>query len=107
MQVSGLTFRYDSRNPPSSQLGQLSRLDPTSVFIQGQPVDPQGLYWVALNEQLYKSLVTLGLQPFNHIETGLFEYNLVKSFMQKLNLVDYEPEGRILDRKYKAVGDMR
>jgi len=107
MQVSGLTFRYDSRNPPSSQLGQLSRLDPTSVFIQGQPVDPQGLYWVALNEQLYKSLVTLGLQPFNHIETGLFEYNLVKSFMQKLNQVDYEPEGRILDRKYKAAGDMR
>jgi len=107
MQVSGLTFRYDSRHPPSGQLGQLSRLDPTSVRIQGQPINPEGLYWVALNEQLYKSLVALGLQPFSHIDTGLFEYNLVRSFMMKLNQVDYEPEGRILDRKYKTAADAR
>ena len=107
MQVSGLTFRYDSRHPPSGQLGQLSRLDPTSVRIQGQPVNPEGLYWVALNEQLYKSLVALGLQPFSHIDTGLFEYNLVRSFMMQLNQVDYEPEGRILDRKYKTATDTR
>ncbi|MDH4197510.1 MAG: 5'-nucleotidase C-terminal domain-containing protein, partial [Candidatus Aminicenantes bacterium] len=102
MQVSGFRFAYDSRNPPSGGLGQLSRLDPASVRIHGQPITPEGLYWVALNEQLYKSLVALGLQPFSHVDTGLFEYNLVRSFMMNLNQVDYEAEGRIIDRKYKT-----
>lgn len=100
MQASGLTFEYDSSKPPAS-LGEFSRLDPTTVRINGQPVDPGGLYWVAMNEQLAYLLGSLGLVPFGEMETGLLEYNLVRDFMRKLKFLAYRSEGRIIDRAFQ------
>jgi 5'-nucleotidase len=97
MQVSGLKFSYDSSKPASPAIGQISRLNPASVKVNGHAIQPDGLYWVALNEQLLAFLKANGLEPFQVLETNLFEYNLVRDFMQKLDHVDYETEGRITD----------
>lgn len=98
MQVSGLKFSYDSSKPASPAIGQISRLDPASVKVNGKAIQPEGLYWVALNEQLLAFLKANGLEPFQVLETGLFEYDIVHDFMHKLDRVDYESEGRILDK---------
>jgi 5'-nucleotidase/UDP-sugar diphosphatase len=98
MQVSGLKFSYDSSKPASPAIGELSRLDPASVLVNGQPIQPDGMYWVALNEQLLAFLKSNGLAPFQVLETGLFEYNLVRDFMHALDHVDYQIEGRIVDK---------
>jgi hypothetical protein len=100
MQTSGLTFKYDS-SKPAAQLGSLSRLDPASVFINGKPVNPAGFYWVAFNEQLYNTLVSLGLTPFAKKDTGLFEYALVRDFMQSLGDLEYVADGRVIDTAFE------
>ena len=99
LQVSGLEFKYDSSKPPAGSIGQISRLDPYSVKVNGQPLNPNGLYWVALNEQLLNFLQANGLVPFQVIDTGLFEYNLVRDYMDTLNILDYSSEGRIVDTR--------
>ncbi len=100
VQASGLTFEYDSSRPPAP-LGELSRLDPASVGINGMPVDPNRLYWVAMNEQLVGLMESLGLVPFAEVETGLSEYTLVRDFMRQLKFLSYTSEGRIIDRAYQ------
>ena len=99
LQVSGLEFKYDSSKPPAESIGQISRLDPFSVKVNGQPIIPDGLYWVALNEQLLNFLQANGLVPSDTADTGLFEYNLVRDYMDKLNILDYSSEGRIVDTR--------
>jgi 5'-nucleotidase/UDP-sugar diphosphatase len=100
LQASGLTFEYDSSKPPA-QPGEFSRLDPTSVMINGQRIYPMGLYWVAMNEQLAYLLSSLGLTPIDEKKAELFEYNLVRDFMSKLKYLAYTSEGRIIDRAFK------
>jgi hypothetical protein len=105
MQVSGLTFEYDStRTPiPPGQLldelmkGNYGRVNPFSVKINGQPLDLGRVYWVALTEQLHKFLLANGLVPFASMETGLFEYNAVRDCMARLKVLNYTAEGRIVD----------
>ena len=105
MQVSGLTFECDSTKDPISieelKEGKLSRLDPYSVKIKGVPLDPNEAYWVAMNEQLVSLLGSVGLVPIAEKETGLFEYNLVRDFMNQLRFLAYTSEGRIIDRAYQ------
>jgi 5'-nucleotidase/UDP-sugar diphosphatase len=105
MQVSGLTFEYDSTKDPipieDLKEGKLSRLDPYSVKVDGVPLDPYGVYWVAMNEQLVSLLGSVGLVPLAERETGLFEYNLVRDFMHRLKFLAYTSEGRIIDKAYK------
>jgi 5'-nucleotidase len=105
MQVSGLTFEYDSTKDPvpvdELKKGKLSRLDPYSVKVNEVPLDPYGTYWVAMNEQLVSLLEPVGLVPLEEKETGLFEYNLVCDFMHRLKFLAYTSEGRIIDRAYK------
>lgn len=95
LQVSGLKFEYDSSKPPGS------RVDPYSVMIyngdQWQPLNLEGLYWVAITEQLLGFLRSLGVEPYGMIETGLFEYNVVRDYMRKLKILKYKSEGRIID----------
>jgi hypothetical protein len=100
MQVSGLTFEYDSSKPPAPA-GGFSRLDVSSVKVNGDPMNPGGMYWVAMNEQLVSLLGSLGLEPFAVEETGLFEYNLVRNFMRQLRFLTYTSEGRIIDTAFK------
>ncbi|MCK4644713.1 MAG: 5'-nucleotidase C-terminal domain-containing protein [Candidatus Aminicenantes bacterium] len=107
MQFSGLTFEYDSSKPalPIEDIvvGNLSRLDPTSVKINGQPLllngpPYYGFYWVALNEQIVSFLGSMGLVPLAIEVTNLFEYDLVRDYMKKLKKLKYKSEGRIIDR---------
>lgn len=100
MQVSGLTFEYDSSKPPAP-VGGFSRLDVASVKVNGNPINSGGMYWVAMNEQLVSLLESAGLVPLAEEETGLFEYNLVRDFMHQLRFLAYTSEGRIIDRAYK------
>jgi 5'-nucleotidase/UDP-sugar diphosphatase len=82
MQVSGLTFEYDSRRTPIApdklleelSQGNWGRVNPYSVKINGQPMDLGGVYWVALTNQLHKFLLAMGMEPFDSQQTGLFEY---------------------------------
>jgi 2',3'-cyclic-nucleotide 2'-phosphodiesterase (5'-nucleotidase family) len=106
LQVSGLEFEYDSDQPslPIEEIiaGNLSRLDPFSVRIQGQPIDftapYYGLYWVAMNERVVELLGSFGLEPiYDVIPTGLFEYELVHDYMRELKKLTYTSEGRIID----------
>jgi 2',3'-cyclic-nucleotide 2'-phosphodiesterase (5'-nucleotidase family) len=105
VQVSGLTFEYDSTKEPvpieELKKGKLSRLDPYSVKVNGVPLDPYGAYWVAMNEQLVGLMGSVGLEPLAEMETGFFEYNLVRDFMRRLRFLAYTSEGRIIDRAYQ------
>jgi hypothetical protein len=104
IQVSGLTYAYDSSLPPSPGLGVFSRLDPMSVLIGGELVaaHPDDIYMVAMTEQVFQFLKDL-VAPMNIemicYETGIFEYTAVRDFMRSLRHVVYEPEGRVIDKR--------
>jgi 2',3'-cyclic-nucleotide 2'-phosphodiesterase (5'-nucleotidase family) len=109
LQVSGLTFEYDSRRtpiPPDKLLftlmrGGRGRVDPHSVRINGKPMDLKGIYWVALTDRLHKFMKAMRMIPFAAQQTGLFEYNAVRDYMARLQLLNYTTEGRIIDRAQK------
>jgi len=100
LQPSGLTYRYDSRRAASPRLGEINRLDLSSVRINGQSINPLGLYWVAMSEQLTKFLVSLGMTPAKVVPTGLLEYNIVRDFMKAKKTLNYAAEGRVVDVRY-------
>lgn len=94
LQVSGLSFRYDSTLPA------FNRVDVTSILVNGIPFDPYGTYAVALNEKLLAFLGTLGIDTTGRVVDpcpDLMEFNLVKDYMRKLNHLRYCSEGRIID----------
>ncbi len=101
LQASGITFAYDSSKPAVTEEelmeGKISRIDPTSILIGDVPIDPEGLYWIVLDELLLNFLTSLNVLPFEEIETGMFLYDVVKNYMMKLRVLRYEPEGRIID----------
>jgi 5'-nucleotidase/UDP-sugar diphosphatase len=101
LQASGITFAYDSSKPAVTEEelseGKISRIDPTSVLISGEPINPEGLYWVVLDELLLSFLTSMNLLPFEEVETGMYLYNVVKDYMKKLKVLKYESEGRIID----------
>jgi 5'-nucleotidase / UDP-sugar diphosphatase len=91
MQPSGLTFEYNSQNPPGSRV--------LWVNINGNfvdPFDPGTKYKVAINEQVYNVLKTLD-PSITKVDTGLFVYNLVRNYMKKLIHIGYGAEGRVID----------
>jgi 5'-nucleotidase/UDP-sugar diphosphatase len=91
IQPSGLSFKYDSGGLPWGRVYE--------VMINGIGIDPSATYKVAINEQVYKVLLTL-LPSLAKTDTGLFEYNLVRNYMKKLNHVGYEAEGRVIDEPF-------
>jgi 2',3'-cyclic-nucleotide 2'-phosphodiesterase (5'-nucleotidase family) len=94
LQVSGLSFQYDSTLP------SFSRVDMSSITINGMPFDPFGMYTIALNEKLLVFLAGLGLDLTGRVVDpmpDLLEFNLVKDYMRKLNHLRYASEGRIID----------
>ena len=97
LQVSGLKFKYDSTRQPSQ--GE-TRVDPSSVRINGELWKPFGMYRIALNEKLLEVLAGLGLDLTYRIvdpTPALFEFNAVKEYMNELNHLQYTSEGRIID----------
>ena len=101
LQPSGMTYRYDSRKAASPRLGEINRLDISSVRIGGQPINPFALYWVAMSEQLSNFLLSLGMTPAKVVSTGLLEYNLVRDFMKAKKTLNYASEGRVIDVRYQ------
>jgi 2',3'-cyclic-nucleotide 2'-phosphodiesterase (5'-nucleotidase family) len=107
MQVSGLEFEYDSSKTPMSAeqiiynlqhgIMEWGRVDPFSIKIKGTPINFEGVYWVALTEQLHNFLNSMGLTPFASQQTGLFEYNVVRDYMAGKRILNYHAEGRIID----------
>lgn len=102
LQASGITFAYDSSKPAVTEEelleGKISRIAPTSILIGGEPINPEGVYWIVLDELLLNFLTSMNLLPFEEIETGMFLYDVVKNYMKKLKVLRYESEGRIIDR---------
>ena len=108
MQASGLTFEYDSSRTPMAPeqliynlmhgIPEWGRVNPFSIKIKGEPINFEGVYWVALTDQLHKFLETLGMTPLAAQPTGLFEYNVVRNYMAGLKILNYTVEGRIIDR---------
>lgn len=101
VQASGLTYCYDSSRP-AAPLGQFpTRLDVMSVMVNGEPVaaNPDKLYAVAMNEQVFNffNAMTGGLLSQAKVDTGLFEYTLVRNYIRDLKKVSYASEGRIKD----------
>jgi 5'-nucleotidase len=99
VQPSGLTFAYDSSQPPAAHLGDISRLNPMSVKIGDEYVaaNLQKIYYVGMTDQVFKFLNSLVGGSLVKIDTGLFEYNAVRDFMQALRFVAYRSEGRVID----------
>ena len=100
VQPSGMTFAYDSSKPPSAGLGQFSRLDLMSVKIGDDYVAANlgKVYFVGMTDQVYNFLyrLTNGGIP-NKFDSGIFEYNAVRDYMQSLGMVRYVSEGRVID----------
>lgn len=97
LQPSGLKFAYDS-SKPAAPFGLLSRVDYFSVRVNGDPIDPAGIYFVAMNEKVFNTVEAM-LPPgmLTAIPTGLFEYSLVRNYMKSLGNVRYVPTGRVID----------
>ncbi len=94
LQVSGLTFEYDSTLAPGG------RVDISSIRINGALWEPYAMYTIALNEKLLDFLASLGLDLTGRItdpSPDLLEFNLVRDYMKKLNHLSYTSEGRIID----------
>ena len=94
LQVSGITFRYDSSLPSPG------RVDLSSVMIGGVPINPFGVYTIALNERLLDFLGGLGIDLTGRVVDpypDLLEFNLVRDFMRELNHLIYTSEGRVID----------
>jgi 5'-nucleotidase len=108
MQASGLTFEYDSTKAPMAPeqliynlthgIMEWGRVNPFSIKVNGIPIDLTGTYWVALSEQLHKFLLANGLLPYAEMQTGLFEYNVVRDYMAQQNVLNYAIEGRIVEK---------
>jgi 2',3'-cyclic-nucleotide 2'-phosphodiesterase (5'-nucleotidase family) len=99
IQASGLTYTYDS-SKSAAPLGQPpTRVDVSSVRIDGQPINPDDMYAVAMSDQVFSFLNALvggSLTPLA-TDTKLFEYNIVRDYMKSLRFVQYKSEGRIKD----------
>jgi len=108
MQASGLTFEYDSTKAPMGPeqliynlthgIPEWGRVNPFSIKVNGSPINLAGTYWVAMSEQLHKFLLANGLVPYAEMQTGLFEYNVVRDYMAQQNVLNYGIEGRIVDK---------
>jgi len=108
MQTSGLTFEYDSTKAPMAPeqliynlthgIPEWGRVNPFSIKVEGNPINLAGTYWVALSEQLHKFLLANGLVPYADMQTGLFEYNVVRDYMAQQKILNYGIEGRIVDQ---------
>ncbi len=102
MQVSGLTYAYDSSKPAAPFGAPPNRLDVMSVMAGEELVaaNTDKVYMVAMTEQVFNVLNSLTAplgMPLQKIDTGLFEYNLVRDYMKALRTVSYASSGRVKD----------
>lgn len=97
VQVSGLSFTYDSCMPLNQKI--------SSVMIGDQPINPSATYSVTTNSGLLNLLGMAGLEPGNPQPVGITEYEAVRDYIMENSPVSYMVEGRIQDTK-TAVEDI-
>jgi 5'-nucleotidase / UDP-sugar diphosphatase len=92
LQVSGMSYVYDSRKPAGSRL--------VDVRVGGKAVKPTRIYRATVNLGVVQGLaafpgVTLAAQPS---PLGTSEYVAVRDYLARLRLVLYFTHGRVIDR---------
>jgi len=89
---SNLSYAYNSANPPGS------RVDWSSITIDGQPLNPFGTYSVTVPDAVIPFFSQIpGFQVDNLIVTDHFQYTVVRDFIGANSPVSYFAEGRVLD----------
>ena len=91
LQVSGMSYVYDSRRPVGSRL--------RSAHVCGRPVDPARIYRATVNLGVVQGLsafpgVTLAGPPK---ALGTSEYAAVRDWLSRLRFVLYFSHGRVID----------
>ncbi|HEY3359104.1 MAG TPA: bifunctional UDP-sugar hydrolase/5'-nucleotidase [Polyangia bacterium] len=92
LQVSGMTFMYDSRLPA----GQ--RVVLSSVRINGKALDPATVYSVTVNEGIAMLLPTMGVQFSDLVLRPELEYNVLKDYIVRWRYLAYTSQFRITDK---------
>jgi len=89
---SNVSFAYTSTNPAGS------RVDYSSVTINGQPIDPYHTYSMTVPDGVVPFLSQIpGFTMSNLVVTDKFMYTVVKDFMVARSPVAYYRQGRVLD----------
>jgi len=89
---SSFSYVYNLADPPGS------RIDYSTITINGQPLDPWAAYSVTVPDGVVPFLTQIpGFQVNNLSETNSFVYNVVKDFMISHSPVAYYSEGRVID----------
>ena len=92
LHASNLSFAYNSSNPPGS------RVDYASVRIKRQPINPAGVYTVAVPDGVVPFLSQIpGFTIDNLVITDKFMYTVTRDFMSSHSPVVYRQQGRIFD----------
>jgi len=91
VQVSGMTYVFDSRKPAGSRL--------VAAFVGGRPVDPVRIYSATVSLGVVQGLaqfpgVSLAAPPR---PLGVSEYAAVRDWMARLKLILYFSHGRVID----------
>jgi len=95
LQVSGMSYLYDSRKPVGS------RIHLPSVRVAGKPLDFMRNYEITTNEGIiavlgFYGVVMENLQPLDH------EYTVISEYLSSLGTVRPKVTGRILDKGVSA-----
>jgi len=89
---SNFSYAYNSSNSPGS------RVDYSSILVNGQPLNPYSSYTVTVPDGVVPFLSQIpGFQINNLSITDHFVYNVVKHFMVSNSPVSYYTEGRVID----------
>jgi 5'-nucleotidase/UDP-sugar diphosphatase len=98
LQVSGMTFRYDSRRPA----GQ--RVLPESVRIGGKRLARRAVYTATVNEGIAMMIPAMGVQVSDLQMKDDVEYLALRDYVASRGVIAYAPEGRIVDVGVAAGG---
>lgn len=89
---SNFSYVYSLANPPGS------RVDYSTITVNGQPLDPFATYSVTVPDGVVPFLAQIpGFQVDNLSESGFFVYIVVRDFLTLNSPVAYYSEGRVID----------
>jgi 5'-nucleotidase len=89
---SNFSYAYNSSNSPGS------RVDYSSILVNGQPLNPFSSYTVTVPDGVVPFLSQIpGFQINDLSVTDHFVYNVIKDFMVSNSPVSYYTEGRVID----------
>jgi len=97
VQVSGLSFTYDSSKPFGQKINY--------VMIGDELINPAEIYSVTTNSGLFNFLGMAGLEPSDPQDAGITEYEAVRDYIIENSPINYEVEGRIEDTKFSGVNE--